>query len=440
LRDGAQINIEDRGWAVFYAARNGQIDVIDTLLRDGAQINIGDRGQAVINAAYSGHTNIIERLLEGGQISREDRRWAVYCAAGNGHYHVTAMLLEGGDRIPENDPFRNGRGYDHNEYLYVPTWEDLENHPLGYLRSFVETGPSRIRFGDGTAVDTGGVTKEFVNRLVESLKEQKLICCDEDFGEWVSLPIAKTEEQKEALFLFGQLLTHLSRKNADRSDKIMIPKILDPRLFAVMLAGEGNELQTLECVDSIRDIWEKDLPNSQSIQDLKGALSSQEEDGPFLTKFKEWKASVQEGIRLLKEGIDSPLTDAMGTPEGCGRLQEEFFGKEITSRSVMENLKICRPQEFELSYGKMVRWLKDWIDEADDEKLIQFVFCTTGHKSLNMGKIHIEQNMRGAVMSAAIEIHTCSNSLALPRVENIDQESFILALEASLEQKSYNVG
>jgi hypothetical protein len=346
------------------------------------------------------------------------------------------ILVEMINRLPiaevRNDP----------SDLHVPNWEDVENNPLKYLKSAVENSFERIHFGNGTAIDMGGVTKDFVTRLVDSLKEKKLICADEDlgFGEWVSLPIATTKEQIEALSLFGKLLTHLYIKNDGRRDKIMIPKILDPRLFAVMLAGEGNELKILECVDSIRDIWEKDLPNSQSIQDLKGALSSQEEDGPFLTKFKEWKASVQEGIRLLKEGIDSPLTDAMGTPEGCGRLQEEFFGKEITSRSVMENLKICRPQEFELSYGKMVRWLKDWIDEADDEKLIQFVFCTTGHKSLNMGKIHIEQNMRGAVMSAAIEIHTCSNSLALPRVENIDQESFIQALEASLEQKSYNVG
>ena len=57
-----------------------------------------------------------------------------------------------------------------------------------------------------------------------------------------------------------------------------------------------------------------------------------------------------------------------------------------------------------------------------------------------MGKILVRQNLLHGELAQAIEIHTCSNSIDLPRLENMDQERFNQALEASLEQKSYNVG
>jgi hypothetical protein len=361
------------------------------------------------------------------------------------------ILVEMINRLPiaevRNDPSEQEMASISYGYLHVPNWEDVKNFPLKYLESAVENRFEMICFGNGTAVDAGGVTKEFVNRLVESLKEQKLICCDEDFAEWVSLPIAKTKEQKKALFLFGKLLTHLYIKNDGRSDKIMIPKILDPRLFAVMLAGEGNELRILESPNEFQEIWENSsTPSQDSISLVKSLTGFVGENELFMDAFRGWKASVQEALRLLKAGIGTRLTQAMQTFQGCVTLKNEFFGKEITSELVKTNLEILPPRMFPDTYGNMVKWLQEWIDKADDEQLIQFVFCTTGHKSLNMGKIIIKQNNlrndeRNQHKSEAIEIHSCCNSLALPRVENMDQESFIQALEVSLvsEGKSYNI-
>lgn len=105
----------------------------------------------------------------------------------------------------------------------------------------------------------------------------------------------------------------------------------------------------------------------------------------------------------------------------------------------MENLNIRQPKQFVETYTQMVEWLKAWINKASIDQLEKFLHCVTGHKSLNMGKIRIKQNNRRGELAQALEIHTCSNSLALPRVENMDEASFIQALEASLEQKSYNV-
>jgi len=327
--------------------------------------------------------------------------------------------------------------------LYVPSWEDVKNNPLIFLKSAVKNSFQRIHFGNGIAIDAGGVTKDFVTNLVDSLKEKKLICADDEhgFGDFVSLPVAKNKEQEEALGLFGKLLTHLYMRNLDRSDKIMIPKILDPRLFAIMLAGEGNELVTLDSSPQLQDIWKNPSTASDDlISCVKAGFEFEGENESFMRAFCEWKASVQKGLSLLKAGIGPQLTAAMGTRNGCRTLQDEFFGREITAQLVMENLKIRRPTEFELSYGKMVRWLKAWINKASIDQLEKFLHCVTGYKSLNMGKIRIEQNNRSGELAQALEIHTCSNSLALPRVKNMDEGSFIQALEASLEQKRYNVG
>jgi hypothetical protein len=360
------------------------------------------------------------------------------------------ILVEMINRLPiaevRNDPSEQEMASISHGYLHVPNWEDVKNNPLKYLTSAVKKPFEGIFFGDGTAVDAGGVTKDFVTRLVESLKEKKLICTDEDlgFGEWVSLPIATTKEQIEALSLFGKLLTHLYIKNDGRRDKIMIPKILDPRLFAVMLAGEGNELKILESPNEFQKIWENSsTPSQDSISLVKSLTGFEGENELFMDEFRGWKASVQKALSLLKAGIGTPLTQAMQTFQGCMTLKNEFFGKEITSELVKRNLEIRAPQMFPDTYGNMVEWLREWIDKADDEKLIQFVFCTTGHKSLNMGNIIIKQNdQRNQHKSEAVEIHSCCNSLALPRVENMDQESFILALEASLVSEgkvSYNL-
>ncbi|NDD99510.1 ankyrin repeat domain-containing protein [bacterium] len=321
LRNGP-ISIQDRGWAVVYAAQcqNPYLiqGTIERLLQNG-QISDMHRGSAVVHVATRGHVDVIEMLLLNGQINDEDRRSAVLNAAQNGHFRIIDRLLEGGARIPRNA--RNEAvGIDvPSRYFHVPTWEDLENNPLGYLKSFVEIGPSPILFGNGRAVDLGGVTKDFVTRLVNSLKEKKLICADDElgFGDWVSLPVAKNKEQEEALGLFGRLLTHLYMRNCDRRDKIMIPKILDPHLFAVMLAGEGNELVTLDSSEKLQDIWKNPSTASDDlISFVKAGVDFEGENKPFMHAFCEWKASVQKGLRLLKAGIGHPLTAAMETQEG----------------------------------------------------------------------------------------------------------------------------
>jgi hypothetical protein len=147
-------------------------------------------------------------------------------------------------------------------------------------------------------------------------------------------------------------------------------------------------------------------------------------------------------LSLLKAGIGPPLTEAMRTLEGCRILKDDFFGKEITAQSVMENLELIPPHQFVEAHAQMVEWLKAWINEASIDQLEEFLHCVTGHKSLNMGKIIIRQNVRNGESSAAVEIHTCSNSIDLPRVDadKITQEIFIHLLQNALQENGYNVG
>jgi len=178
----------------------------------------------------------------------------------------------------------------------------------------------------------------------------------------------------------------------------------------------------LDSPDELQGIWKNSSNSSErSISFVKSTIEFEGENASFMHAFCGWKASVQEGLSLLKAGIGPPLTDVMVTLEGCRTLKDEFFGREITAQLVMENLNICQPQQFVETYTQMVEWLKAWINKASIDQLEKFLHCVTGYKSLNMGKILIEQNYRPGELAQALEIHTCSNSLALPRVDNMDQ-------------------
>jgi hypothetical protein len=325
--------------------------------------------------------------------------------------------------------------------LIVPNWEDLAQYPLEYLSSAVQIRFCRISFGQGKVLDFGGVTKEFVTRLVQSLKEKNYIQVQEDF--WALLPVAENEDQERALVLFGSLLALLKKSNVNRSDKIMIPRILDPNVFDSIGKEEGEKLTNIECPDELKEVWKNpENPNTDTLEKIKQAMVFEGTDEELKTKIQQWKGSVIRALGHINAGLDQELQQAIKDEGFCLNLGVEFFGKEITADALLQKLNVLMPNSYENSFKKMVSWVREWIREASQEELEKFVICITGNRSLGSLPINISQNEQEGHRGESVEVHSCFNSLWLPRLEQIAKEDFLRAFAIALDSKdpsSYTV-
>ncbi|MFZ4673833.1 MAG: ankyrin repeat domain-containing protein [Chlamydiia bacterium] len=482
LLDGdARIPRYVRDQALSAAAGNGNLNIINRLLEDSAQISHQYRGNALIQAALNGHfsvmrclmrdsndhiitfeENIIESALNIRHLSRGIQLATLFSTIYQNVRSITPRFqnilfdristLEQQQQQTLRDmitmiPVQEEPTASLQDFialpgtLYVPSWKDLESNPLGYLRAMVEMDFQRVCFSDGKAIDLGGLTKEFVNRLILGLNKKKFIVTHEILSQ-VLLPIAETEEQKEALTLFGRLLTDLHTRNSVRKDKIMIPRILDPNFFDAICKKENEKLNLIDCHTWLRNVW-KNPQSSNSIQSVSSLLEGKNKsEQEILTLILDWKSSVILAFECIDRGIGPTLREAMRDQKGCLALGREFFGQEINAKLVLEKLEILPPAEQHLrqNFDLMIHWFKEWINQAHPNDLERFVFCVTANRSLGEGNIVLKPNFSNGNRGTALEIHTCFNSLDFPYLPGITKELFLDALNVALDSEDYNTG
>ena len=351
------INPSIRGRLVTVAAEKGLSLLIERLLqnggltsraaRGGGVISRGVRGEALRQAAIHGHLQVIQRLLQDeDQILPVYRGEAIVAAAANGHCEVVPCLMRNsnGDIIdieekhlfkaldahknakPEQISYNIGRlgmvflensralSEDFILYLYqlmdeedgvlrIPIITHLVRYPLDYLRSYCERGFPEVRVVDPNANLPNNSHQMLFNILFLSLEAHKLLTAGEDprfNGQ--KLPVAKTEEQKEALFLFGQLLTHLHKIYTDSGVTIEIPSGIFRRdLLSMIGKSSENMLELTDCSEEIKQIWKS----------------------PQTEEEKSWKQSVIAAIECIDQGIGPKLRKALD--EDSAFLGERFF-------------------------------------------------------------------------------------------------------------------
>src|SRR5260221_7964604 len=76
-------------------------------------------------------------------------------------------------------------------------------------------------------------------------------------------------------------------------------------------------------------------------------------------------------------------------------------------------------------------WLKNWIENADDLKIKQFLFAMTGASSLGRKPLSVEKS------DANIHFHTCYNSVDIPMDVIDSEERFVETIEATISGKEY---
>ena len=163
-----------------------------------------------------------------------------------------------------------------------------------------------------------------------------------------------------------------------------------------------------------------------------------EEGDPIAFSEENLKPYIDPVRAFIQGARDSGVSDqffaqirAM-TPED---LCEGIQGKALSNQIVLNALLIEEQDGGDVFSGK-VNWLQEKIASADPTWLKTFVSAITGRETLAAGtKIKIKPTWREG---AAFELHTCFNSLDLPKIA-MDKEAFLSALDFCISNPGYNI-
>ena len=108
LSEGADVNyINEQGkFALRFASKNGDIDMVEVLLTRGAQIDLQDSNHlgssALYEASSNGHIDVVELLLKHGaniDIQKNNGTTPLFIACEKGHFKVAELLIEKGANV-----------------------------------------------------------------------------------------------------------------------------------------------------------------------------------------------------------------------------------------------------------------------------------------------------------------------------------------------------
>jgi hypothetical protein len=349
LQNSPNINHVIRGRLVIEASGGGHLSIINMLLENGATISQNLRCEAIIKAADSGNANVILRLLEDeDKVLQDTREKAIVAAASKGHISVVAQLMR--DRSNQIVDIKemylidalnahmnarhsikytveelgivfleNSRGLSTDFILYlhqlmdeedgllrIPIFSIIYERPLDFLRIYCQRGFPEIKIVDPSVRLPDHWLQKLLEILSLTLIEQKLITSEETSRFLkIQLPLAKTDEQKETLYLFAQLLTHLYNLSKESGLQIKIPftNLLKNMLFSI---GKNPE-EILESIDggkSINEIWK----NPKNEEDMM------------------WKQSILDAFDCINQGIGHDFREALENDRQS--VIRDFFSSE----------------------------------------------------------------------------------------------------------------
>lgn len=437
------------------AARWGYIELVQLLVATGrihAQIYYGG---AIENAAAAGHLNVVRYLIPLTQGSFLRFNQVMLISAARGWGEVLAVLLERGpisrtlrdscisqaynntirdlmqmaalapeDHGPQLSPYDPGR--------MTLSFEDLKKRPAIWLNAIFCRGmPSSICFTEyPLAIDLGGVMKQFISTLVESLitnkvflrTEKGLLCCE-------------TTSDQQHLRQLGKFYSDLDLKNSMRADKFLTGLLLHPRfleLVVITVATMSEEEKLRQAalliaqIDPEQQIIASVLLRPEAhvlrnFQEIMGCASGEEEAEAraMIKSFLKAASAFYEGstacfqAKILKNPVET---------------LQAIQGEKVSNDAIIAAL-ICHGRSPSLQ--RKFDWIKEKILAADPDFCLKFLKAITGKTTLAPSdKIKIKETWK---MYPVFEIHTCFSSLDVPR-EDLDQQDFLRGLEGCLDE------
>jgi hypothetical protein len=498
LSEGRTISQEELGQAVRSAAKNDHEAIVRYLLSEGRTISQEDLGKAVIKAAESRHERVVQFLLsEGRTISQKDLREAFAYALRYSHEAIVQILLPYFHEIPDRrslilqsarsgwtavliaflergpidralqgsaitnaadeairDILRSapiiseeepapgaaaggGGGVRVAEDEFLLDLDDLKENPRLYLGFMADDLPRRMRLlNSPRTVDLGGVTQGALADLFEAIIIKELFPRTSE-----GLPLIRNEEHATCLWEIARLFSLIFKRNKDRGNKILTGNLFHER-FLELVQVISSYLIKEEQIRRIATILESINPDYSIFTNVILRPSDENKEA-FIQAFafdtieeaeEGAKAIVQEYMNAAKaffNGTTDAFKEQLQTLSPIALLRS-IQGHPISIENLLASLK-CKGRNPNLI--KKFEWLQQEMATSSDERRKEFVKAVTGKTTIGPGTIiEIKESWRDGTV---FEIHTCFNSLDVPKGE-MTKEDFLAGLELSINSESYN--
>jgi hypothetical protein len=315
---------------------------------------------------------------------------------------------------------------------------DLKENPLRWLSHVTERGlPTHVSFSEyPSAVDVGGITKQFITTLVEALILKEAFKRTED-----GLPLIVKDQDRICVWQLGRLYSMLHERNGSRSDKILAGTLFHPRFLelvknagsseseAIKLSDAASTLQGINalyrCLTAV--ILEPNAANKAAYREASGCEEGEEEQGA-----KEQLIEYLHSARAFYDGCTERFKEYMAGSEASIALAS-IQGKDVTADKLIAALTL---EGSGAHLRQKFEWIQEKVRGADKPFLIKFLKAITGKTTLSPGtEIKIKETWRDGQV---FEMHTCFNSIDVPKGA-MEKEAFLAALEASVSGEGYNI-
>ncbi len=362
-------------------------------------------------------------------------------------------------------------------YKITISREDFKDNPLETLNVLIEKFKQKnssvlsIEFIGEQGIDAGGLGREFVSLLFDALKDKmKFKLLDNglyrpvvgdakvyhQLGELMMFCLNASREYPTGMIFDQGLFSALSQLKPNHLEQDFDILVQDEQGFQELVAiyADMNSIDetqlkymqklklyasplTLETDEAI--LREAFTLYGSGNEDVDDAILS---DGITINieVLKQHLPAVQAAIRkaIIEEKLSSELRPIIELAKGMkgakftttswdavqkmkpSELSEKLQGK-VTKEMIIEKLEF----DAKISAEKQ-QWIKDWVQNADFEKIKRFLFAMTGAFALGNVGLKIHQS------SESVMFHTCFNSVDVPLATIQSKDLFNAVMEGAL--------
>jgi hypothetical protein len=426
----------NRSQALVLAARRGYFDLLNNpqFLRE---MTLCERGAVLLSITRNGPAAMIDPLFESGDVHPHQFAAAVHAAAEESRAEVLRLLL------PEKDEDYIAELIRKMRILTIPNTEDLKANSLHYLEDIADRGfPSQMRFANSRAIDEGGVSKQCVSILLESLESKLKLPASR-------IPLISPEEltTKNLYKTLGAFFSSVHEKNASRADDpILIGLIFAPEFFEILKIALEPTLSQEQKMSAVVELISRIDPSQREPLDRTSALIHHPQDQQSKEAFAAmFGCEETEALEIARELLQQYLTPAECFLERCSdelktmiraRTHEQlsllFQGQEATVEALQAAILI--EGEETSVFAEQIGWLREAINNSDFAWRKAFIEWATANKTLVPSlRIVLE-----STSTQGIAAHTCFNHIELPK-EITEKEAFLMSLNHQLEGFDFNI-
>ncbi|MCX6991416.1 MAG: hypothetical protein NTX49_10225 [Chlamydiae bacterium] len=321
--------------------------------------------------------------------------------------------------------------------LYT-TFQDVRARPDYYLALVTRSDsafPTRVTLANNPrTLDLGGVTKEFITKLMKYLAESPSIALSE-----TGFPRQINEQTRATYQKLGMFYSILDKQNTSRMrDNFVTGTLFHAGFFQILqkvaLQETVEELRkeaTRQISAASGQAWSPlilEPENRRALEAYAAALGQTTEEA--LTSTHEQVDEFINAAKSFYNGTTAAFKEKIRLTDPAV-LAREIQGEPISKEGLIAALmNVCYPD------AQCFEWIKEKIRVSDQEWRTMFVSVITGNGALTPGtKIRIQYTSEHHT-PGTFEIHTCFNSLAVPR--GLENGLFLQSLDAVLVD-GYNI-